>query len=264
MTAIAWKKLGQGNAELANAEFDFYVFGHSLGGLLALSWPFFLEEKKRHIDQYFDADQQRFAPKQVLTADPAPSTELGIPMSVILVLKLFNVPFAEEPVAIKETGPCLANIPVGIMHGASDKIVRPQAWVKPALFAQEANYDYIPSGQKQIYFSQSNPQDDLVAFHNQAVTNTTYFEDALFQKFGGVKDGPNAYNYYYVWRGLNLVVQNKKQANQLLACFTNMDFKVLETFSTGAPWVKRLAVGGGAIALAVITYWLFSTGTLFT
>ena len=253
LTDIAWQKLGQKNSDLTQAEFDFYVFGHSLGGLLALSWPFFI-----------NADQQRFKPIQILTADPAPSTEMGIPSFVMLILKLFNVPFAEDPVTIAETGASLTNIPVGIMHGASDKIVKPQAWVKPALFAKEANYDYIPKGNKQIYFSQSNREKNLVAFHNQAVTDTTYFENALFMKFGGVKEDPNAYNYNYVWPGLDLVVQNEKQASDLLKSFQNPYFQVLDTFTTGAPLVQRLGVAIATISIASLVCWLFSTGTLFT
>ena len=253
LTDIAWQKLGQDNGDLAQAEFDFYVFGHSLGGLLALSWPFFL-----------NADQQRFNPQQILTADPSPSTELGIPRTVMLMLKLFNVPFAEDPVTIEETGMKLADIPVGIMHGASDKMVKPQAWVKPGLFSNSTNYDYIPKGKKQIYFSQSNREKELVAFHNQAVTDTTYFENALFKKFGGVKEEPNAYNYNYVWRGLDLIVHNDKQADDLLTSFQNPDFQVLETFTVGAPWLQRWVVAIAAIATTALIYWLFSIGNLFT
>lgn len=48
-TVIGWEKLCEHSKEvkeldLSEEEIDFYVFGHSLGGLLALSWPYYLKE----------------------------------------------------------------------------------------------------------------------------------------------------------------------------------------------------------------------------
>lgn len=58
--------------------------------------------------------------------------------------KLFHCPFTEEPISIREIGSKL-NIPVGIMHGADDKLVKPQSWVKPSFLETKPNFDYIAS-----------------------------------------------------------------------------------------------------------------------
>ncbi len=86
---------------------------------------------------------------------------------------------------------------------------------------QKSNFDYIASEQKKIYFSLSNKEYDppLIAFHNQAVTDTTYFDDALFNNFGGVKKNPNLYNKEYIWPSVELVVKNQANVNQLLDQF---------------------------------------------
>ena len=83
-TATAWEKLSEyskqkeaeGKQEEAmglqicqgEEQIDFYVFGHSLGGLLALSWCYYLQQNP-------EPKLDRFVPKQILTGDPAPSTE---------------------------------------------------------------------------------------------------------------------------------------------------------------------------------------------
>lgn len=209
ITDLAWKKLSDHNPNIAQSEFDFYVFGHSLGGLLALSWPLYLEQS-----------QQKFLPKQIITADPAPSTEMGIPQSALWILKLFNSPFAEKPINIRTIGSQLT-LPIGILHGVDDKIVKPESWVKPGFLQQKSNFDCIASEEKKIYFSLSNKEYDppLIAFHNQAVTDTSYFDDALFKNFGGVKTQPNLYNKEYIWTAVELVVKNQANVNQLLDKF---------------------------------------------
>ncbi len=180
------------------AEIDFYLFGHSLGGLLALSWPSYLKQK-----QY--PKLSRFTPKQIVTGDPAPSTELGIPGFALWILRILRFPFATNPLNIKQTGKDL-NLPVGILHGNADKLVKPTAWVTPPASAEKGYFFAIASDKKKIYFSLSDPAKDLIADHNQSVTNSTYYGNGFMKNFGGAKDAPNAYNYEYIWPALLAVI----------------------------------------------------------
>jgi hypothetical protein len=255
LTDAAWQKLGQDTPDLAKSEFDFYVFGHSLGGLLSLSWPIYLEE-----------NQQAFFPKQIITADPAPSTEMGIPQTVLWILKLFFSPFAQQPINIRKIGSQLT-VPIGILHGVDDKIVKPGAWVDRSFWQQSSNFDCIASKQKKIYFSLSNSENNppLVAFHNQAVTDTTYFDDALFAKLGGVKKKPNIYNYQYIWSGLDLVVTNQAEVNQLLSKFNQpgSPLVVTDTLPEKPTNFTKIAIALlGGLSLLALGYWFWQSYTL--
>ncbi len=251
LTEQTWQKLVEDNPELDQQEIDVYVFGHSLGGLLALSWP-----------AYINPNQQKFAAKQIITAAPTPSTEMGIPTIAIWILKLFNSPFTAEPINIRESGSKL-NIPVGIMHGIDDKIVKPQSWVKPSLWQTKPNFDYIASQQKKIYFSLSKSS-DLIAFHNQAVTNTEYFDNNLLKHFGGVKEEPNVYNTQYIWPGLDLVVRESAKADKLLDKFPLGTKYVKETLPEQPLHLQSLrAIASLSIlALLGLGYWLLYSGTV--
>lgn len=168
------------------------AFGHSLGGLLALSLP----------SAYRHRPEQRFAPAQVLVADPAASTEMGIPRLAIWLLKLFGAPFTADPIHITATGGDLT-VPVAILHGAADTLVPPAVWATAAT-GPGPNFTAIASGSKALLFSWSNAaaSPPLVAFHNQAVTSTAYYDDALFRSFGGLKHSANAYDVDYLWPAL--------------------------------------------------------------
>ena len=211
-TAIGWEKLCEHSKEvkeldLSEQEIDFYVFGHSLGGLLALSWPYYLKENP-------DRKLEKFHPKQIITGDPAPNTIMGIPKIATVILGIFQFPFVTQPLKIEKTGTEL-KIPTGILHGNNDKIVKPTEWVKPPRSQEKGSFFDIASKEKNIYFSQSNQEKDLMANHNQSVTNTTYYGNGFMKNFGGAKDGPNAYNYEYIWPALLAVVKNDVQANKL-------------------------------------------------
>ncbi|WP_231867013.1 hypothetical protein [Anabaena sp. 4-3] len=240
ITDITWKKLSDHHPNIAQSDFDFYVFGHSLGGLLALSWPLYLEPS-----------QQKFLPKQIITADPAPSTEMGIPQIALWILKLFNSPFAEQPINIRTIGSKLT-LPIGILHGADDRIVKPESWVKPGFWQQKSNFDCIASQEKKIYFSLSNKDKKyyppLIAFHNQAVTDTTYYDDALFENFGGVKTEPNPYNLQYIWLGVDRVVTNKANVNQLLDQFNLPGSPIMITDT-----LPEKPINWKLIAIAILT-----------
>ncbi|NET72128.1 MAG: hypothetical protein F6K62_14680 [Sphaerospermopsis sp. SIO1G2] len=214
-TATGWEKLCEHrkqsqNLDLSAKEMDFYVFGHSLGGLLALSWTYYLQ-------QYPDPKLEKFYPQQIITGDPAPSTALGIPKIALWILALFRFPFATQPLQIKKTGKEL-NIPVGILHGNDDKLVKPTEWVKPPRTQQKGAFFDIVSTQKNIYFSLSGDHKDdkdLTANHNQSVTNTTYYGNGFMSNFGGVKHDPNAYNYEYIWPALKAIVKDEARADEL-------------------------------------------------
>lgn len=94
LTSESWRILCEKNPEL-DGDFDFYVFGHSLGGLLALSWPYFVAD--------FNRTKYNFLAKQILTADPAPSSLLGLPRIALFILRLFRSPFTSKPIEIKKT-----------------------------------------------------------------------------------------------------------------------------------------------------------------
>ncbi|NEP51808.1 MAG: hypothetical protein F6K65_24655 [Moorea sp. SIO3C2] len=247
-TEHAWEYLSQQDQYLHwndQNKPDTFAFGHSLGGLLALSLPFHLEGK---------SPESRFFPKKIVVADPTPNTENGIPKFVICILKLFCVPFVNNPIKIKNTGKSLTE-PVAILHGNSDELVPPSEWVG----GKCSNYDAINSEQKAIYFSYSNDQANpkLVAFHNQAVTSTQYYGDGLFKHFGGVKNGPNAYNINYVWPGADKIFAGETTPEDLLDHLHTPDFQVQPTPSKNCGnLLTKLALIFGIILLLGVAYWI--------
>jgi hypothetical protein len=225
-----------------------YGFGHSLGGLLTLSLPS-LEAK---------ATAGRFAPRVIVASDPATSTEMGIPGFVINLLKLFNAPFTAEPLRIQDTGPCIDK-PVAILHGLDDTLVPPQLW------AEQGGGGAFPSvggPSKALYFASSNPNRDLVAFHNQAVTSTKTYDDDLFKSFGGVKHGPNAYNTAWIWPALAALFSEDVAPTDLLARLGEQP-----PFAVSAdppPPVRRLwpwLLGLAVVVVAVVVVWRLRMGS---
>ncbi|MBV5260003.1 hypothetical protein FLX56_16430 [Synechococcus moorigangaii CMS01] len=233
------------------ADLDTVAFGHSLGGLIALSLPAALK----------DSPNNRFFPQQIVTADPAASTEMGIPKIAIWILKLFRSPFTAAPILIQDTGPDLKQ-PVTILHGGSDTLVPPSQWVDPGRGQTTSNYEAIASQNKAIYFSYSNPENNppLVAFHNQAVTSTQYYDDALFENFGGVKDGPNAYNIDYVWPGVTKLFTKIATPENLLAYLNTPKFQVqpIPPVKPASNWTK-LAWFAGIVLFLGVGFWLWKT-----
>jgi hypothetical protein len=201
-----------------------YGFGHSLGGLLTLSLPWAL----RH------DPGGRFLPRVIVTADPAADSEMGIPRFALALLKLFGAPFSRDPLRIRDTGPQLTQ-PLAILHGAADTLVPPSQWVNSRDPA-DSNFAAIASGAKAIYFSCSNQALDpgLIAFHNQAVTSTQYYDDALFRSFGGVKDGPNAYDSTYIWPAALALYGEQVRPQELLGALPEHPFAVF-AITVGEP-----------------------------
>jgi hypothetical protein len=145
-------------------------FGHSLAGLLSLSLPSLTSP----------APPARFQPRAILAANPATSTEIGIPGFVIALLKLFNAPFTANPLRIEDTGPHIQQ-PVAILHGLADTLVPPQFW------AVQGTYD-----------------DDLFkAFggvkHGPSAYNTTWIWPALHLLFQTNADPPAPARRWWPW-----------------------------------------------------------------
>ncbi|MGK7880245.1 MAG: hypothetical protein AB4060_09115 [Crocosphaera sp.] len=260
-TVVGWDKLQEYSRQnssdntklLFEKDIDFYVFGHSLGGLLALSWPDYL---KQHSQQ----DLTLFHPQQIITSDPAPSTELGIPGIALKILNLFGFPFATQPMKIEETGANI-EVTVGILHGIDDKIVKPTEWVIPPLEDKNGRFFTIKSPAKKIYFSESNKAKKLEARHNQSTTNTEYYSDGFMNNFGGAKDSPNAYNYQYIWPALQAVVTDKVQVNQLAnnQGFELKDFGVVDEPNPPSNLTQIILVILGLLGLLGVGYLLVNS-----
>lgn len=242
----AWNDLASdpSYAHWASSPVAVYGFGHSLGGLLTLSLPSLESESKA----------SRFAPRVIVAADPATSTEMGIPGFVINLLKLFNAPFTAEPLRIQDTGPCIDK-PVAILHGLDDTIVRPQLWAEQG---GGGAFTSINGPSKALYFASSNPKRDLVAFHNQAVTSTKTYDDDLFKSFGGVKHGPNAYNTEWIWPALCALFTEEVAPPDLLE---HLPCKPPFAVSAEPPpplrqlWAWLLALAVVVVAVVVVVWW---------
>jgi dienelactone hydrolase len=139
-----------------NDTFDIFIFGHSIGGLFALSWPYFVGASQI---------------KAIIAADPLPSTA-ELPSWMLELIPSGDLPFLKYPVNIQTTGAGLADIPIAIAIGNSDLFVKPSTW--------KNIWNYLATTQKKIYISQSDyyynlyrcdAQSALIAYHNQSVTD---------------------------------------------------------------------------------------------
>ncbi len=265
-TMVGWEKLQeychQNSLDkttklLFENDIDFYVFGHSLGGLLALSWPYCLSKNP-------EKQSTLFTPKEIITSDPAPNTNLGIPGIAFTILKIFGFPFATQPMNIEETGQNI-EVPVGILHGIDDRIVKPTEWIIPPLVNQKGRFFSIKSSEKKIYFSESNKAKNLEARHNQSTTNTDYYGDGFMSNFGGAKDGPDAYNYQYIWPALQAVVTDKVQVNQLAnqQGFDLKDFEVVDEPNPPSNLTQILLIILGVLGLLGVVYLLINRLGIF-
>jgi hypothetical protein len=114
-----------------------------------------------------------------------------------------------------------------------------------------------------LYFASSNQERDpnLVAFHNQAVTSTQTYDDALFQSFGGAKDGPNAYNTAWIWPALTALFSEAVAPPDLLHHLDQPPFAVSTEPPAPArrlwPWLLAAAV---VVVVAVVVWRLRAGG----
>lgn len=171
-------------------------------------------------------------------------------------MKLFNAPFTAAPLDISQTGSALA-IPVAILHGLDDTIVPP-----PVLGGARGirAFAAIASQDKVLLFASSNRERDpkLVAFHNQAVTSTQTFDDALFDSFGGVKAGPNACNTAWIWPALAALFSNGVVPADLLRRLEQEDKPPYAVSAEPPPPRRRmwlwLLVNAGLVVAGVLAF----------
>ncbi len=197
-----------------------YLFGHSLGGLQALSWSYYA-------DKVLDPIPAQLKPQQVLAVDPIPSSDLNIPQPIRFLVNRFGV--FKNKVQIQNTGSQL-NVPVAILHGESDSIVKLKVW--------KEMFQYIKSNQKRLYTSSTDKHGspNLLATHMQAAVYTRFFPDWMAKCiFGGVGAEDNL-SWHYIWSALDQVVRGEQKADTLVFCMGKWsDGKNVKSISSVLP-----------------------------
>lgn len=188
---------------------DIVLFGHSVGGLFALSWPF------------FNGTAQI---KAIFAADPIPATA-SLPSTLLDAARKENArtssrdlslfPFLAHPVRACVTGAGLHNIPTAVLVGNSDKFVKISDWQQ--LWPKLATTD------KRLYISQTDTyygiyrcdaQRALIAYHNQSVTNTLLYGPDDLQGLLGGAGLENDLRWRCVWAALDALLDGAR-ADQL-------------------------------------------------
>lgn len=169
---------------------DTYVYGHSLGGLFALSWPYYVKNNGK---VYPD----NLLPLQVLAADPIASTG-GAQLPGKLGKKLKAMSHAID---IDKVGKALT-MPVAILHGNDDWIVPSEQWQEP--------FTAIATPHKRMFLSKSDGHGcpGLYANHEQATDDTSFFPERLaLLVLGGVGVEDNL-DWRYIWFALERVIRD--------------------------------------------------------
>ncbi|NEO97906.1 MAG: lipase family protein [Symploca sp. SIO2E9] len=174
---------------------DTYLFGHSLGGLFALSWPYYIKQENL---------PESLLPQQVLVAAPIPNTAAAnFPGLLGKIIDKIT-----DDVDVKVTGAELT-MPVAILHGDDD-------WVAPKNKWKES-FSYIKTKQKKMFLSFTDQRGcpAIYANHEQAAVDTSFFPPLLALT---VLDGvgvENVLNWRYIWYGLDQVIRLGIRADQL-------------------------------------------------
>jgi len=189
--ADAYDKTGFG----PGAAVDTYVYGHSLGGLFALSWPYYVQQ---------DGYPENLMPLQVLTADPIPSgSAASAPGQIGAALDRLA-----DDVDLRITGAALT-VPVAILHGDADWIVPKAHWDTP--------FDFIASEHKRMFLSYTDTHGCAGHFanHEQATTDTSFFRPLLaLVLLDGVGAEDNL-DWRYLWFALDRVIRDGARADRL-------------------------------------------------
>jgi len=184
----AYKKVGF-------TEVDSYLYGHSLGGLFALSWAYYVEQ---------EGYPNYLLPLQVVVADPIPNTAIAnFPGTLGELLNQIT-----DDVDVKKTGSAVT-MPVAILHGDSDWIVPKEEWLEP--------FTYLATAQKKMFLSFSDQRGcpGLYANHEQATVDTSFFPDWLsLTVLDGVGVEDNL-DWRYIWSALDQVIRFEVRADQL-------------------------------------------------
>ena len=176
-----------------------YLFGHSLGGLFALSWAYYIDTENC---------DPRLRPKQVVAADPVTDTDtINIPGKLGKILDKFI-----DKVDIRVTGSHL-DVPVAILHGNDDSIVPKVQWKEP--------FEAIATEDKAMFLSFSDAYGcpAMYANHEQATTDTSFFPPFLALT---VLDGVGAetdLDWRYIWFALDYAIRGGDAVKVNQACF---------------------------------------------
>jgi fermentation-respiration switch protein FrsA (DUF1100 family) len=183
-------------AGLADAPVDTYLFGHSLGGLFALSWPAFAAGKV----------PAELMPSQVIAANPIPDSESLIPTPIRITGRAIGA-YADR-VDVAEAGAAL-RVPVAILHGAGDILVPVRSWAGP--------FEAIASKEKRFYCAQSDSHGApaLVADHIQSGVDTSFLPNVMAMMSVGGVASENTLNWRYIWPALDQVIRCGARADQL-------------------------------------------------
>lgn len=183
--------------QLSKADIDTYLFGHSLGGLFALSWSYYAQGKV----------PVSLLPKQVIAVDPIPCSDSNIPAPIRAIAS--SVGGFKDQVTIKTTGTALT-VPLAILHGHDDPVVSVFDW--EFLFKL-----YITSTAKRFYVSYTDGHGypAMYADHMQAAVDTSFFPDELAKPLLGGVGTEDTLRWRFVWAALDQVIREGVQANEL-------------------------------------------------
>ncbi|MCC5634088.1 alpha/beta hydrolase [Nostoc sphaeroides CHAB 2801] len=181
---------------LTESNVNTYLFGHSLGGLFALSWCYYAQEKVH----------PNLLPKQIVVADPIPDSQSNIPPSIREYIDLFHG--FKDKVDIVQTGIAL-KVPVAILHGNNDTIVPKHSWIKP--------FYSIETNQKTMYlsFTDKHGSPAMYADHEQATINTSFLSNWIADEFLGGVGVENNLDWRYIWHALDQVIRFGADADKL-------------------------------------------------
>ena len=174
-----------------------YLFGHSLGGLFALSWRYYAQGQV----------PAQLLPQQVVAASPIPGSDSHIPPWIRTVTQQLGG--FKDQVRIATTGAALT-VPVAILHGNGDTVVPVQDWQQP--FAA-----HIATTAKAFYLSFTDDHGSplMQADHMQTAVCTDFFPEGMAQLFLGGVGTENPLNWHYIWSALDQIIRDGVRADRL-------------------------------------------------